>query len=159
MEKILYPAFLIFSLTLSAQVSINEKDCLGVWKTIDDETGITKSTVEVFKKDKLYYGRVLEILDPDALKDSGKERYEDILCDECPEGKGKDQPIMGLDILWAMEKGSDKWSNGKIMDPENGKIYTCTMWLEDDDEKGNTLKVRGWLAFFFRTQTWYRVEG
>ena len=154
----LFSLLLLITLTPSAQVSINGKSCLGTWKTIDDETGVTKSTVKVFKKGNLYYGKVLKILDPDALKDSGKDRYEDILCDECPEGKGKDQPIMGLEIIWKMEKRSDKWSVGNIMDPENGKIYTCTMWLDDDDKEGNTLKVRGWLAFFFRTQTWYRVE-
>lgn len=159
MIKTCLTSFLLFvTLTLSAQVSVNGKDCLGIWKTIDDETGVTKSTVKVFKKRNLYFGQVLKILDPDALKDSGKDRYEDILCDECPKGKGKDQPIMGLEIIWKMEKRSDKWGGGKIMDPENGKIYTCTMWLDDDDKEGNTLKVRGWLAFFFRTQTWYRVE-
>ena len=158
MIKILIPILLLLTLSLSAQVLVNGKTCLGTWKTIDDETGVTKSTVKVFKKGNLYFGQVLKILDPDALKDSGKDRYEDILCDECPEGKGKDQPIMGLQIIWDMEQRSDKWAGGKIMDPENGKIYTCTMWLDDDDKEGNTLKVRGWLAFFFRTQTWYRVE-
>jgi len=158
MKKSILPLLFLFTLSLSAQVSIDGKDCLGTWKTIDDETGITKSTVRVFKKGNVYYGRVLEILDPDALTDSGKDRYEDITCEECPSDRGKDQPIMGLEIIWEMEKGADKWSGGKIMDPENGKIYTCTMWLDDTDQKGNTLKVRGWLAFFFRTQTWYRME-
>jgi len=158
MKKILFLTLLLFTLTLSAQVSINGKTCIGIWKTIDDETGVTKSTVKIYKKGNLYFGHVKEILDPDALKDSGKERLEDITCDDCPANRGKDQLMMGLEIIWEMEKGSDKWSGGKIMDPEKGKIYTCTMWLDDDDVKGNTLKVRGWLAFFFRTQTWYRVE-
>jgi len=158
MKNFLLLFLLLFSISLSAQISINGKNCLGTWKTIDDETGVTKSTVKVFKKENLYYGQVLEILDPDALKDSGKDRLEDIICEECPADHGKDQQMMGLKIIWGMEKGSGKWSGGKIMDPENGKIYTCTMWLDDDDKEGNTLKVRGWLAFFFRTQTWYRVE-
>lgn len=156
MKKNLSCCLLIFTYSLSAQISINGKDCIGTWKTIDDETGVTKSTVKIYKKGALYFGEVIEILDPDALTDSGEDRYEDILCDECPEDHGKDQPMMGLEIIWDMEEGADKLSGGKIMDPENGKIYTCTIWLDKDDQKGNTLKVRGWLAFFFRTQTWYR---
>ncbi len=158
MKKTLFPLFVIITISLSAQVNINGKDCTGTWKTIDDETGVTKSTVRVYKKGKLYYGQVMEILDPQALVDSGKDRYEDILCDDCPEGRGKDQPVMGLEIIWEMELDNDKWSGGKIMDPENGKIYTCTIWMDEDDSTGDTLKVRGWLAFFFRTQTWYRME-
>lgn len=157
-KNLLFVLCLIFTNVLVAQISINGKDCIGTWKTIDDETGVTKSTVKIYKNGDLYFGKVLTILDPDALIDSGKDRYEDILCDECPEGRGKDQPIMGLEIVWDMEEGSDKLSGGKIMDPENGKIYTCTIWLDKDDQEGNTLKVRGWLAFFFRTQTWYRED-
>jgi uncharacterized protein (DUF2147 family) len=37
------------------------------------------------------------------------------------------------------------------MDPETGKVYDCKLWLE-----GDVLKVRGYVAFFFRTQTWRR---
>jgi uncharacterized protein (DUF2147 family) len=35
------------------------------------------------------------------------------------------------------------------MDPKKGTVYDCKMWIED----GN-LQVRGYIAFFFRTQTW-----
>ena len=157
-RKFLLPIFLFWTITASAQISINGKDCIGTWKTIDDEIGVTKSTVKVYKKGDFYFGQVLTILDPDPLTDSGKDRHEGILCEECPEDRGKDQPMMGLEIIWDMEEGADKLSGSKIMDPENGKIYTCTIWLDEGDQEGNTLKVRGWLAFFFRTQTWYREE-
>lgn len=48
-----------------------------------------------------------------------------------------------------MERDGDQWSGGEIPDPNNGKIYRCKIWVGD----GN-LKVRGYIAFFFRTQTW-----
>ena len=66
--------------------------------------------------------------------------------------------LIGLEIIWGMEQKNDKWASGEIMDPENGKIYGCSMWLDKEDPDGNTLKVRGWLAFLYRTQTWYRVK-
>jgi len=37
------------------------------------------------------------------------------------------------------------------MDPETGKVYDCKIWLENGQ-----LKVRGYVAFFYRTQTWLR---
>jgi hypothetical protein len=39
------------------------------------------------------------------------------------------------------------------MDPEDGKVYKAEMWLEQ-----SKLKVRGYLALFYRTQTWVRGE-
>ena len=41
----------------------------------------------------------------------------------------------------------------EILDPENGKTYDCEIWLENDK-----LKVRGYIAFFYRTQTWEKVN-
>ena len=55
-------------------------------------------------------------------------------------------------LVW---NGSE-WEDGKILDPENGKIYTVSMWL--DSENPNKLNVRGYIGIFFRTQKWNRVE-
>ena len=75
------------------------------------------------------------------------------LCDECP-GDKKDTPLLGLVIIENMKPYKDYWRKGKILDPEDGTLYGCEIWLDD----GN-LKVRGkhWTGLF-RTQTWYRVE-
>lgn len=45
--------------------------------------------------------------------------------------------------------GNGKYSGGKITDPENGKTYTLTAQLS-----GSTLKLKGHLGPFHRTQTW-----
>ena len=99
----------------------------------------------------------MKLLDPQTLKDSGEKRFEDIKCTKCPSDHGKDQNMIGLEMIWDMYKSSDKWKGGSIMDPKKGKVYTCTMWMDEDDSTGNTLKVRGWFAFIYRTQTWYRI--
>ena len=143
---------IITAFSLSAQVSVNGKDCIGTWKTVDDETGRTKSKVKIYEKNGKYYGRIIELLDPQTLEENGVERFEDVICDNCPEGRGKGKPVLNLLIIWDMKKEDDRWAKGDIMDPKNGKVYGCSMWLDDDDETGNTLRVRGWLAFFYRTQ-------
>ena len=50
-----------------------------------------------------------------------------------------------------MKPNGAVWSGGKILDPGNGKIYRCKIWLKDGE-----LKVRGYFGPFYRTQTWRR---
>ena len=59
-----------------------------------------------------------------------------------------------MQIIKNLEQDGDEFEDGTILDPKNGKIYDCKIWLEDD----NTLNVRGYISFFFRTQEWIRVE-
>ena len=164
MKKIIYcfslaTFFCLFiSSTLQAQTQINGKNIVGVWKTVDDETGRTKSHVQVFKKGNKYHAKIIKLLDPQTLKNSGVQRFEDIKCEKCSADHGKGQAIIGLEIVWNMEKRSNKYAGGSIMDPKKGKVYTCTMWMDDSDKSGSTLKIRGWLAMFYRTQTWNRIK-
>ena len=55
-----------------------------------------------------------------------------------------------------LSKEDSEYTNGKILDPKNGKIYKCYITLETKDK----LKVRGYIgiSLFGRTQYWYRVK-
>jgi uncharacterized protein (DUF2147 family) len=65
------------------------------------------------------------------------------------QGADKDRAIVGLVILKDLSPGGDRDKGGTITDPEDGKVYKSELWLE-----GDTLKVRGYLGLFYRTQTW-----
>lgn len=134
---------LLIALTLLVFFS-NAQGIIGKWKTIDDETGKEKSIVQIYKKGDKYFGKVIEITDPAKRKNKCK------LCEDYR----KDQPIVGMEILKDLEKDDDEYDDGTILDPNNGKIYDCKIWLEDK----NTLNVRGYIMFFFRTQEWHRVN-
>tara|TARA_R110002126_G_scaffold291772_2_gene457575 strand:+ start:36166 stop:36648 length:483 start_codon:yes stop_codon:yes gene_type:complete len=149
----LITCFLITA-SLFGQTSVDGKDIIGVWKTIDDENGRTKAQVEIYKKKEKYCGKIITLLDKQTLINKGKKNFEDIICEECPEEHGKNEKLLGLEIIWDMTKTPKKYKSGTIMDPADGKTYSCTMWMEDE----NTLKVRAWLTVFYRTQTWYRVK-
>ena len=56
-----------------------------------------------------------------------------------------------MEIIQNMTFTGERWEGGTILDPANGKIYKCEIWLENGD-----LKVRGYIFFLFRTQTWYQ---
>ena len=136
MKFILIFTFSIISLSMSAQ------DIFGKWKTIDDNTGKARSIVEITHKDGKAFGTILKL-----FREPGEDL--DPICDDCTDYR-KNKKVIGMTIITEMEKDGDEWDDGEILDPENGKVYDCKLWVED-----GKLKVRGYVAFFFRTQTWF----
>ncbi|QHI35622.1 hypothetical protein IMCC3317_09680 [Kordia antarctica] len=132
-------------LVLSLQIGFAQ-DVIGKWKTIDDEAGEAKSIVEIYEENGKIYGKVVDILNPE--KRAG-------VCEKCNDHR-KDKPVLGMKIIDGLEKDDDEYKGGKILDPEKGKEYKCKIWLDEDDK--NKLYVRGYIAFFYRTQNWYRVN-
>jgi len=116
---------------------------VGSWKTIDDKTGKPKSIVSIYKKDGNYFGKIEKLLrkNPDNPKQ---------ICLNCKDSR-KNKSLIGMDIIENMTMVDGALEKGTILDPENGKIYNCKIWLED-----GKLKVRGYIMFLYRTQTWFR---
>ena len=59
-----------------------------------------------------------------------------------PDKKLQSRKLVGVNFLTGLTK---------IYNPKNGKTYKCSIWLD-----GNNLKVRGYVAMFYETQTWTR---
>ena len=122
---------------------------LGRWRTVDDLTGKINSVVTIWEEDGKLYGRIewLMNLDPND---------PDPRCLRCT-GDLKGQRLLGLRILWGLSKDGDQWTGGEILDPDNGKIYRCSLTVKDDGKK---LRVRGFIGFSLlgRTQYWLRDE-
>jgi uncharacterized protein (DUF2147 family) len=138
MRSGLLVSFLCCGLIASAQESV-----LGKWKTIDDETQEPKSVVEIFERDRKVYGKIVKL-----FRKPGED--PDPVCDNCnPEDARFKKKVIGMEILKDMKRSGDQYSDGNILDPNNGKVYTCKLWLE-----GNELKLRGYWGPFYRTQTW-----
>ena len=133
----------LFFLTLG---TIQSQTVIGKWKTIDDETGESKSIVEVYEKSGMIYGKVVEILRAEHKKD---------LCTKCS-GAEKNKPILGMTIINGLKKDGDEYNGGIILDPTNGKKYKCYITLDSPDK----LKLRGYIGFSLmgRTQYWTRVK-
>ena len=118
---------------------------IGRWKTIDDETNKPMSIVEIFEKEGKYFGRIEELLDE-------SDKNPNPVCDKCKDDDPrKDQPIKGMVIIQDLVKEGNEYVDGTILDPTGGKTYKCKLWVEE----GN-LKVRGYIGFLYRTQTWLR---
>ena len=123
---------------------------IGYWKTIDDVTGKPKSVVQIWEtSDNTLMGKVIRIF-PSPGKTEGE------LCTAC-KGENLNQPIVGMVILSGLQRQEEHWKSGKILDPENGKTYNCSLRVANS---GNQLDVRGYigLPLLGRSQVWQRVD-
>lgn len=125
-------------------LSVNAQSIVGKWKTIDDTTKAAKSIVEFVEKDGVYSAKVVSLINP---------KVDDPKCDNCT-GVQKGKSIKGLVIITGLVKNGNEYTGGKIVDPESGKVYKCTVKLNGADK----VDVRGFVgvSLLGRTQTWVR---
>lgn len=118
----------------------------GRWNTMDEKSGKVTSIVEIYEQAGKLFGKIVGLTDPNDEK--GKPKT----CTKCKDAD-KDKPIVGLVILKNLGAEGDRFKGGTIMDPEDGKVYKAEIWRE-----AGTLKVRGYLGMFYRTQTWVKGQ-
>ena len=126
--------FLSLVLMLMAATGYSQ-NIMGKWIT---EAGDAK--VEIYKAGNKINGKIVWLQKGPETKDEHN-----------PNEKLRSRKLMGVNILSGLEAKKDKWENGRIYNPKNGKDYKCTIWLE-----GDKLKVRGYIGFLYETQTWKR---
>ena len=126
-------------------------DQAGLWRTIDDETGKERSLIRVTEINGELQGVVEKIFER-----PGDDPAH--LCKKC-EGDRKGKPVIGMTIMWGLKKKKNdiEYTNGQILDPDNGKIYRCKLKLI---EQGKKLEVRGYIGISLigRSQVWLKEE-
>ena len=147
MKKISLIAIL-FSIAL-APLAHAEDSPVGLWKNIDDKTGKPKALIRITETGGELQGKI-ERLFVEADADKNPK------CDKC-EGVNKDQPIIGMTILFGLKKDGDEYTGGKILDPANGKLYSSKITAVENYKK---LNVRGYIGtpFLGRSQVWVREQ-
>lgn len=144
MLRLILSAALLLPLLAHAQTS-----AIGLWKTIDDETGKPKSLVRISEVNGEFQGKIEKLF-------RTPDQEQNPRCGKCEDAR-KDQPIIGMTVITGMKKdGEGEYSGGQILDSNNGKIYKSKMSLREDGK----LDVRGYvgLPMLGRTQTWVREE-
>jgi uncharacterized protein (DUF2147 family) len=139
----LLPALLLAAAFLPLGASGQPGPVLGYWKTIDDDTNKPRSIVRIYEQGGMIRGDIARL-----FREPGED--PDPVCDDC-DGERRNARILGMNILWDLEREGDAYEGGTILDPGNGKTYRAKIWEED-----GTLRVRGYLGPFRRTQTWLR---
>lgn len=132
MKKILL--IIIFCLGISP---ILAQEIAGKWMTDDGE-----AVVEIYKTANKINGKIV------WLKKSQDHNGNSIKDFKNPESTKRNQPVVGLVIFSDFKEKDGKWQDGKIYNPDDGKTYKSSLWLEKDK-----LKVGGYIGIFYQTQT------
>ncbi len=135
------------TLLVGAAARANDPTPVGTWTTLDDASGKPRSTVRIWEADGKLQGRIESVV-PEPDKDPVPR------CTRC-EGDRKDQPIVGMVVLWGLSRDGTRWTGGHVLDPDTGTVYRCALRPVDG---GARLEVRGFvgLSLLGRTQTWVR---
>lgn len=137
------------TLVFGAAAWAQESSPVGLWKTIDDQSGKPRSLVRITESNGELRGKIEKL-----YREPGEEQNPK--CEAC-EGNLKDQPIVGMTILVGLKKDGNEYNGGKILDPANGKVYNSKVTLADGGKK---LNLRGYIGvpMIGRTQTWVRMD-
>jgi uncharacterized protein (DUF2147 family) len=133
-------AILLTTLTHVVQAQVFADAILGEWSNQQADARFL-----IFKKDNRYYGKIVWGSGT-ATKDVNN-----------PNKQLQSRELIGLVILNNFEfNGKDKWQNGTIYDPKNGKTYDCVITLKSSTQ----INVRGYvgISMFGRTEVWTKLK-
>ena len=136
-------AIVVISLTWQPAAA-DENDIVGTWLTGDGD-----GWVDVVRTGTGISGVVAGTPndDPDRSRFDVKN----------PDPALQERELLGLELFSGFRfDGEDRWINGRIYDPNNGKTYRCIITVLDD----NKLKVRGYIGIpmLGRTEIWTRKK-
>lgn len=131
----------------SAAACAQNNSAVGLWKTIDDETGKPKALVRVTEENGTLQGKIEKLF-------RGPNEEQNPVCTKCTDSR-KNQPMIGMTIVSGLKKNGDEYTGGEILDPAAGKVYKSKATLRDGGQK---LEVRGYIGapMFGRSQVWQR---
>jgi hypothetical protein len=147
-RPLIYAAALLAPVAAGPAVSADLSPA-GLWQALDDDTKQPTGWFLIADHNGVYDGIIARMFlrpgeNPNAL------------CDQCKDDR-HNHPWLGLEIIRGMKaEGDDKFGDGSILDPRDGKVYHATMKVSPD---GGTLIVRGYIGIELlgRNQYWTRL--
>jgi uncharacterized protein (DUF2147 family) len=151
MKKIISLGFLVMMLAAMPAYAASADSILGIWNNEEKD-----AKIEIFKCAEKYCGKIVWLKMPSYPADSkdGVPGTQKIDLNNSNIAL-RARPILGLEIAHDfIYNGDNKWLNGTIYDPKNGKTYSGKMILVLPDQ----LDLRGFIGISLigRTTTWTR---
>ncbi|MBO4438664.1 MAG: DUF2147 domain-containing protein [Spirochaetaceae bacterium] len=129
----------------------------GFWISVDEKTNQPTAGWQIWEQNGKLNGKILSVAGKpqDVIADGGKGKSYDNFMNGVDVGT---LPSVGTSWIWGLSKdGEGKWSNGYIIDPNDGKRYKCRITFHKADGKkykSDTLEMRGEVGPFGRSQFW-----
>jgi len=144
----IFIALSLVFIACSQPQEIDNGGITGLWKTRDLYSDKPRSLVVIYEYQGQYYGRMLATYDENGqIQDSILEPK-----DRAP-GVIGNPPYCGMDFIYnvrSMQGGRDE---GKILDPQRGKVYDVELWRQ-----GLNLVVRGKVWIFGKSILWRKAS-
>lgn len=152
MRQRMYIVLAIVMLLAASAFAAGPGDLLGLWNTEEKD-----AKIEIYKCGTKYCGKIAWLKEPNYPAGS-KEGAQGmpILDHNNPNPELRNKPLIGLPILVDFVfVGGNLWTDGKIYNSDNGKIYDGNMRLVSHDR----LNVRGFIGISLigGTTTWTRA--
>ncbi len=128
---------------LFAAAALAQTSSVGNWQYVD---GPKTTYIRTFEEG----GQLKAVIE--KVTKAGKEDPA-ATCAKCS-GENKDKPLKGLTILWDTKKDGDNWKDGKLLDPDGGRLVSGATELV---EGGKKLNVKGSVSIIHKTQVWIRL--
>ena len=125
-----------------------EPTAAGLWQSLDEESHQPNAWFLIHDTGGLYEGTIVRM-----FMKPGED--PNVVCDKCKDDR-RGKPWLGLDIIRGMKRNGAEYTNGTILDPRDGDLYSAMMTLTPD---GQTLVVRGYLGISLlgKNQYWTRL--
>lgn len=116
---------------------VEKADIDGLWLMYDGDE--PETVVAVYPRGGKRYAKMVAIYHDSKMDDTIEKPIE--------RAKGLDgkPPLCGLDFVWDLIPSSDGKFVGKVVNPDDGGVYRCKLWLDADSKK---LVLRGELFVF-----------
>ncbi len=114
---------------------------VGIWKSIDDQTGKVTAIWKIYEQDGKLFGTIAATIDKpqDVIASACRESYKNF---PIPGAVNKMRTV-GTPWIFNMQKESEgNWKGGNIIDPGNGKIYGCVIKYLDVGEKNKKFTAK-----------------
>jgi uncharacterized protein (DUF2147 family) len=134
------------ALLAAAPPALGADPIVGTWAEVDED-GEVGAWIAITAKGGLFEGRIVKLF-------PGPGEPAEPVCGAC-DGQRKDAPVLGMTVVAGLRRQGDKYSGGRILDPDDGTEYQLEAHL---GEGGKTLTIHAFsgISLLGRTQVWRR---
>ena len=116
----------LFLLIGAGQTLGAEPTAAGRWQSLDEESHQPNAWFLIRDTGGLYDGTIVRM-----FMKPGED--PNVVCDKCKDDR-RGKPWLGLNIIRGMKRNGAEYTNGTILDPRDGDLYSAMMTLTPDGQ-------------------------
>lgn len=147
LQRLAFSLVFIMAMLSGGLKALAQKDKIeGLWYN-EEKT----AKIQIYRAvDNKFWGKIVWLKEPNK---DGKPKVDE----RNSKPSLRNRPILNMPILaHFIKEGDDKYTDGEIYDPKNGKTYSCTITYRNERELG----IRGYIGISLigRTTTWTKAD-